>query len=72
MTVIAVKDELSLEAQKRFVAEQIWLDYFNQTLFERGIITERERNKMKVMIESRKPSSVEKKKDVRKKTRAAR
>ena len=31
-------------------AEQIWLQYFNDTLFSRGIITEQERNRMSAAI----------------------
>lgn len=43
--------------QKRIaMAEKLWLDYFNQTLYEKGYITESQRNRLKNMIESRKPS----------------
>ena len=31
-------------------AKEIWLTYFNNTLFEQGIITEREKNKMSALI----------------------
>lgn len=44
--------------QKRIaMAEKLWLNYFNQTLYEKGYITEAERNRLKNMIESRKPSA---------------
>ena len=44
--------------QKRIkMVEKLWLNYFNQTLFEKGCITEAERNRLKNMIESRKPSA---------------
>ena len=44
--------------QKRIaMTEKLWLNYFNQTLFEKGYITEAERNRLKNMIESRKPSA---------------
>lgn len=44
--------------QKRVaMAENLWLNYFNQTLFEKGYITESQRNRLKNMIESRKPSA---------------
>lgn len=46
---------LSPEQQRKELAEKLWLHYFNRTLFEQGIITESERNRMSVMIESRKP-----------------
>ena len=35
---------------KQIVATEIWLNYFNQYLFEKNIITEAERNKMKNLI----------------------
>lgn len=42
--------------QKRLaMAEKLWLNYFNQTLYEKGCITEAQRNRMKNMIDSRKP-----------------
>ena len=44
--------------QKRIkMVEKLWLNYFNQTLFEKGYITEAQRNRLKNMIESRKPSA---------------
>ena len=42
---------------KKYIAEQIWLRYFNQRLFEQGIIAEADRNKMMMKIENRKPSA---------------
>ena len=39
--------------QKRTIAEQIWLQYYNQVLFERGVITEEERNRMANRINAR-------------------
>ena len=34
--------------QKRIVmAEKLWLNYFNQTLYEKGYITEAQRNRIK-------------------------
>ena len=35
---------------KKIIATEIWLNYFNQYLFEKNIITEAERNKMKNII----------------------
>ncbi len=32
------------------IAKQVYLNYFNRILFEKGIITEEERNKMKLLI----------------------
>ena len=38
---------------KYIIAEEIWLNYFNDVLFDKKIIREAERNKMKNMISSR-------------------
>ena len=47
----------TMAQNKTFVAEQIWLHYYNDYLFGKGIITEQERNKLKFKIDSRKPSA---------------
>ena len=52
MTVHQTK---SLEQTKKSMAEQLWLNYYNQTLFENGLITEAERNRMKNMINALMP-----------------
>lgn len=33
--------------------EQLWLTYYNDTLYEQGVITEDERNRMRIKIKSR-------------------
>ena len=48
---------VNAQQQKKNIAEQTWLNYFNQTLFEKGLITESERNRMKNLISNRTPSS---------------
>ena len=54
------KDKKTTDKQKKkAAAEQIWLHYFNRVLFEQGLITEEERNRMKNMIDCRKPSAVQ-------------
>jgi ribosomal protein L31E len=40
------------EANKRKAAEKIWLSYFNEYLYERGLIDEKTRNTMRVRIEA--------------------
>ena len=45
---------LQFEKQKQYMAEQFWLLYYNQTLFEKGLITEQERNRMVHRINNRK------------------
>ena len=41
------------EQKKQAVMEQLWLTYYNDTLFAKGMITEEQRNKMSLMIKSR-------------------
>lgn len=41
------------EQKKQAVMERLWLTYYNDTLFAKGMITEEQRNKMRVMIKSR-------------------
>ena len=41
------------EAEKKSVIEKLWLTYYNNALYEEGVISEHERNKMKVLIEQR-------------------
>ena len=43
------------EAQKREIGETLWLHYYNQALFERGMISEDERNRMSNRINARSP-----------------
>ena len=41
------------EQQKKAIVEEAWLKYYNQVLFEKGMITERERNLMINKIDAR-------------------
>ena len=50
---MADKKKLSAEQQKKLMAEEMWLQYFNQSLFIKGVITEAERNRIANMIASR-------------------
>ena len=45
------------EQAKKELAEQLWLSYYNQVLFEAGLITEAERNRMKNKISALAPSA---------------
>lgn len=47
----------SLEQAKAAVTEQFWLLYFNKTLYEKGLITEQQRNRMIHLIKNRKSGS---------------
>ena len=53
---MAGEKELTAEQRKKDMAELMWLNYFNQTLYEKGLITETERNKIKNDISRRRPS----------------
>ena len=54
---MADTEKMSMALHKKHIAEQIWLHYYNDYLFGRGIITEQERNKILFKIDSRKPSA---------------
>ena len=41
------------EQKKNAIFEQLWLTYYNDTLFSKGLITEDQHNKMRIMIKSR-------------------
>ena len=41
------------EQKKQSVLEKLWLTYYNDTLYEKGLITEEERNKMRIRIKNR-------------------
>ncbi len=41
------------EQKKQAVIEQLWLTYYNDTLFVKGLLTEEQRNKMRVKIKNR-------------------
>ena len=48
------KDSEAPAERRRVLAEELWLLYFNQTLFAKGIITESQRNRMAHLL-SRRP-----------------
>jgi hypothetical protein len=41
------------EPSKKEVLESLWLNYYNDTLFAAGLISETQRNQMKVKISQR-------------------
>ena len=53
---MADKASMSNEQKRQSVVEKMWLNYFNNQLLEKGLITETQHRKMKVSINSRKPS----------------
>lgn len=50
------------KASKKIMIDLIWLNYYNGYLYDKGIITENERNKMKNMITSNYHACVKNKK----------
>ena len=40
-------------SNKQAAFEQLWLTYFNDTLYAKGLITEDQRNKLRVKIKTR-------------------
>ena len=54
---MAVEKKFSAEQQKVSLSERLWLAYFNHYLYEHGMITESQRNRMAVKIDSRKEST---------------
>ena len=42
-----MSERKSSEQRRKEAAARIWLSYYNRVLFEKGLITERERNQMK-------------------------
>lgn len=47
------KNPGSVQEQQKRMAEALWLRYLNQTLYEKGLITETERNRMAHLISRR-------------------
>ena len=43
--------------RKRAIGEQLWLHYYNEALFRKGMITEDERNRMANCINARSVSA---------------
>ena len=45
------------EVEKQNVIDKLWLNYYNDTLFARGLISETDRNRMRNRINQRKPKA---------------
>ena len=41
------------EQEIQTVIQQLWLTYYNDTLFSKGLITEEQRNRMRLRIKNR-------------------
>ena len=46
-----MSEQKSTEQRRKETAAKIWLSYYNRVLYEKGIITERERTKMALKID---------------------
>ncbi len=55
---MAEKNALSNEQKRKNAVEKMWLNYYNNTLLEKGLISESQHRKMRIMISSRKGSAV--------------
>lgn len=47
-----MSEQKSNKQRRTETAAKIWLSYYNRVLYEKGIITERERNRMALKIDS--------------------
>lgn len=47
---MAKQKTVSEEQKKRELGSRLWLDYYNRVLYEKGLITEQERNRMSLKI----------------------
>lgn len=46
-----MSEHKSNEQRRKEMAARLWLSYYNRVLYEKGVITERERNKMALKID---------------------
>ena len=51
--ILTYETRSAKEQKKQLLAEQLWLHYYNQVLFDKGLISEQERNSMTVRINHR-------------------
>lgn len=52
MEIIKSRKPLN-EQEIQAVIQQLWLTYYNDTLFAKGLITEEQRNRMRLRIKNR-------------------
>lgn len=52
------KNTMSNEQRRRWIAEKMWLNFYNKHLLEQGIITDAQYKKMQIQISSKKPSAL--------------
>ena len=49
-----MNEQSNAKAREKRLAEDLWLSYFNRYLYEHGVITEQEHNRMVAKIAERK------------------
>ena len=54
---MAGEKALTAEQQRKILTEKLWLTYFNQYLYEQNLITEAQRNRLALQIESRRAAT---------------
>ena len=52
-TSMNIENNRLSEQKIQTIIEQLWLTYYNDTLYAKGLITEEQRNKMRVRIKNR-------------------
>ncbi len=45
--------KITTEQRTQTTLERLWLNYYNDTLYAKGLITEADRNKMRLLIKQR-------------------
>ncbi len=50
-----MSEQKSNEQRRKEAAARMWLSYYNRVLYEQGVITERERNRMALSIDKWQP-----------------
>lgn len=56
---MAQQQNMRNEERHRALVEKMWLNYYNNSLLEKGLITRDQHRRMKVLISSRKSSALE-------------
>ena len=56
---MAQQQNLSNEQRRKSVVEKMWLNYYNNSLLEKGMITQDQHRRMQVQINSSKPTGME-------------
>jgi len=58
VVVISVQNSSTSETAKQNVVEKMWLNYYNNILFDKGLITKEQHRRMKKYISTRKTKTL--------------